>query len=152
MSNQHEDAERLLENLKKAYIDELRSIYSPTVIEHYSTPRNLEQMDTPDADAQFTGPCGETMKISLRIKNDRIERATFLTDGCGTAVACGSMVTELATGKTLEEAGEIDQEKVLEELDGLPEQDRHCALLAATTLHKALGDYLSNNRDNPCNK
>ncbi|UCF04857.1 MAG: iron-sulfur cluster assembly scaffold protein [bacterium] len=152
MSIQHEDADRLLENLRKTYLDELRSTYSPAVIQHFSTPHNQEQMDNPDAGAQYTGPCGETMNISLKIKDDRIEKVTFLTDGCGTAVACGSMVTVLATGKNLKEACEIDQEKILEELGGLPEQERHCALLAATTLHKALEDYLPNSREDDTNK
>ncbi|MGB9887303.1 MAG: iron-sulfur cluster assembly scaffold protein [Moorellales bacterium] len=117
--------------------------YSPTVIDHATRPRNLGSMANADGIGCITGPCGDTMKIWLRVEDDRIVRATFWTDGCGTTLAAGSMVTELATGKTIRAALEIGQQEVLQALGGLPAESQHCALLAANTLKEAIRDYLT---------
>ena len=120
---------------------QMRKIYSETVIDHAMNPRNLGDMEDADGFARVTGPCGDTMEIWLRAKNGNLIDATFLTDGCGTSVASGSMVTEMAKGKNVTEAQKISQQDVLTALDGLPEESQHCALLAADTLKEAIRNY-----------
>ena len=122
---------------------EMRKAYSEAVIEHSMNPRNLGDLEDADGFARVTGPCGDTMSIWLKVKNGAIANATFLTDGCGTSVASGSMVTELAKGKNISEAQKISQENVLNALGELPEESQHCALLAANTLKEAVRDYLA---------
>lgn len=116
--------------------------YSPKVIEHMSRPCNWGIMHKSDGYSKITGPCGDTMEISLRVKNNIIVKCTFDTDGCGATVACGSMITEMATGKSLTIARQIDQNTILEYCGGIPEGNKHCALLAANTLRSAIDDCL----------
>jgi nitrogen fixation NifU-like protein len=122
---------------------EMRKIYSEAVIEHSMNPRNMGEMEGADGFARLTGPCGDTMQLWLKLKGDTILAAGFLTDGCGTSIASGSMVTELAKGKKLGQAQKISQQDVLDALGGLPEESEHCALLAANTLKAAIRDYLA---------
>jgi nitrogen fixation NifU-like protein len=122
---------------------DLRSIYTETVIDHAQHPRNLGTMEGPDGFASVTGSCGDTMEIYLRIRNDRILGVSFMTDGCGTTLAAGSMVTELAKGRTVPGALKITSEDILNALGGLPEENKHCAILAADTLRAALRDYMA---------
>jgi nitrogen fixation NifU-like protein len=122
---------------------QMRKIYSETVIDHAMNPRNLGDMEDADGFARVTGPCGDTMEIWLRAKNGDLTDATFLTDGCGTSIASGSMVTEMAKGKNITEAQKISQQDVLNALGGLPEESQHCALLAADTLKEAIRNYLA---------
>ena len=126
----------------KPQID-LRSIYTKTAIDHARHPRNLGSMDSPDGSGSVTGSCGDTMEISIRVRNDRILNANFMTDGCGTTIAAGSILTELAKGKSVTDAFKITQRHVLNALGGLPEESQHCALLAADTLRAAIKDYLA---------
>ena len=122
---------------------DLRSIYTKTVIDHAQHPRNIGSLQSPDGFGSVTGSCGDAMEINIRVRNDRILNANFMTDGCGTTIAAGSIVTELAKGKTVSEAFKITQRDVLEALGGLPEESQHCALLAADTLKAAIKDYLA---------
>lgn len=117
--------------------------FSPTAVEHANYPRNIGPMENPDGHARITGPCGDTMEIWLKVKEGRIEKATFLTDGCGPSHACGSMATCLTKGKTVAESAAVSQADILEALKGLPEEVQHCALLAANTLKAACNDYLA---------
>lgn len=117
--------------------------YSEAVVEHSMNPRNLGDMADADGFAKVTGPCGDTMQLWLKLKGDTILEASFFTDGCGTSIASGSMVTELAKGKKLGQARRISQKDVLDALGGLPEESEHCALLAADTLKAAIKDYLA---------
>ena len=129
------------EQFEELIKEQMRKIYSETVIDHAMNPRNLGDMEDADGFARVTGPCGDTMEIWLRAKNGNLIDATFLTDGCGTSVASGSMVTEMAKGKNVTEAQKISQQDVLTALDGLPEESQHCALLAANTLKEAIRNY-----------
>jgi ATP-binding protein involved in chromosome partitioning len=104
-------------------------------------------MEEADGHACITGPCGDTMEFWLRIREGRIVRAQFITDGCWPSIASGSAAAKLAEGKTLEEAARISQDAVLEAVGGLPEESRHCALLAATTLTAAVTNYCARNAD-----
>jgi len=129
-----------LQELIKA---EMRKVYSETTIDHAMNPRNVGDMEDADGFAKVTGSCGDTMEIWLRVKGVTIADATFMTDGCGTSIASGSMVTEMARGESVSEAGRISRQDVLGALGGLPEESEHCALLAANTLKEAIKDYLA---------
>ena len=129
-----------LQELIKA---EMRKIYSETAIDHSMNPRNVGNMDNADGLAKVTGSCGDTMEIWLKVNNGAIANATFMTDGCGTSIAAGSMATELAKGKSVGEVWKIRPQDVLNALGGLPKESEHCALLAANTLKEALKDYLA---------
>lgn len=131
-----------LDEFEELLLGEARKNYSAKVIDHAMNPRNLGVIENADIYAAITGPCGDTMEIWLKIGDNVITHAGFMTDGCGTSIASGSMVTELASGKTLREAMTISQQDVLEALDGLPKESEHCALLASNTLKAAVREYL----------
>jgi nitrogen fixation NifU-like protein len=122
---------------------DLRTVYTEIVIDHAQNPRNLGQIPDSDGFASVVGSCSDTMEICIRVRNDKILNATFFTDGCATTIAAGSMVTELAKGKSVSDALKITQHDVLNSLGGLPEESQHCALLASDTLRAAIRDYLA---------
>jgi nitrogen fixation NifU-like protein len=136
-----------LDDLQALVMADARKIYSETVIDHAMNPRNLGAMQGADGFARVTGPCGDTMEVWLRVKSNTITDINFMTDGCGTSIASGSMVTELAKGKSINEAIKISQKDVLNALGGLPEESQHCPLLAANTLKTAIRDHLALQRE-----
>jgi len=116
--------------------------YSEKVLDHFRNPRNVGELENPDGVGVEGNPvCGDLMEIHIKVEDDRITDIRFKTFGCGSAIATSSMVTELAKGKTLDEAFEITRQTVADELDGLPKQKMHCSNLAADALHKAIEDY-----------
>ena len=131
------------EQFEELIKEEMRKTYSETAIDHAMNPRNVGDMADADGFAKVTGPCGDSMEIRLKVNNDTIVGATFMTDGCGTTIASGSIVTEMAKEKNVIEARKISSQDVLNALGGLPEESQHCALLAATTLKAAIRDYLA---------
>ena len=131
------------DELEEAVMADMRKYYSEKVIDHFLKPRNVGEIQNADGFGRVTGSCGDTMEIYLKIKDDRLINATFLTDGCGTTIASGSMVTEMVKGKSILESLKITQQDVLNTLGGLPEESLHCALLAADTLKAAIKDYLA---------
>ena len=122
---------------------ELAKVYNETVIGHILNPRNLGEINDADGLGRITGPCGDTMEIRIKVEDEAVIRAGFATDGCGATVATGSMITEMVKGKSVSQAMKISQQDVLDALNGLPEGNKHCALLAANTLKEALKDYLA---------
>ena len=126
---------------------EMRKIYSEAVVEHSMDPRNLGNLEDADGFARVTGPCGDTMSMWLKVNSDTIINASFTTDGCGTTIASGSMVTEMVEGKSISEARKTKQRDVLDALGGLPQESEHCALLAANTLKAAIRDYMAMKRE-----
>jgi nitrogen fixation protein NifU and related proteins len=129
--------------LQEQIMAELRRIYTEAVIDHWQNPRNFQKLEEADGYARNRGSCGDTMEMFLRIRGGTITECTFQTDGCGTTVACGSVATELAAGKTfLGALGSVSAAEILRVLGGLPEASVHCAQLAAETLRRALADYL----------
>lgn len=135
------------EELQELIMSDARSVYSETAIDHAMNPRNVGAMPDADGLAKITGPCGDTMEIWLRVNDNAITAASFMTDGCGTSIASGSMVTELAKGRSPGKARKITQQEVLDALGGLPPDSEHCALLAANTLRAAITDYLAMKRE-----
>ena len=121
-------------------------MYSATVMDHFTNPRNAGVLDDADGIGEVGNPvCGDMMKITIKV--DKATRSIadikFQTLGCGAAIATSSLVTEMAKGKTLDEAMKITRTTVAEGLDGLPPNKLHCSNLAADGLHKAIEDYLS---------
>ncbi len=117
-------------------------MYTEKVMEHFKNPRNMGEI--PDADGVGTvgNPvCGDLMTIYIKVKDNRLEDIKFKTFGCGSAIATSSMITELAKGKTLEEAMKITRANVADSLGGLPPVKMHCSNLAADALHAAIEDY-----------
>ena len=115
--------------------------YSDRAIQYFQKRENIGVIETADQILDLTGPCGDTMKISMNIENNRIAEAKIQVLGCPGAVASGCAVVDLARGKTLEEAANIDLDALYKELEKLPDQKIHCARLAIKTLHKALENY-----------
>ena len=136
-----------VDDLQALVMADARKIYSKTVIDHAMNPRNLGEMADADGFAWVTGPCGDTMEIWLKVMDGIIIQASFYTDGCGTSIASGSMVTEMAKGKSITEAQKISQQNVLDALGGLPDESEHCALLAANTLSEAVRNYIVMERE-----
>ncbi|HVP24841.1 MAG TPA: Fe-S cluster assembly scaffold protein NifU [Methanomicrobiales archaeon] len=117
-------------------------MYSEKVMEHFRNPRNMGEIPDADGIGEVGNPvCGDIMKIFLKIRENRIEDIKFQTFGCAAAIATSSMVTELAKGKTLEEAWAITNRDVADSLEGLPPIKMHCSLLAEEGIHKAINDY-----------
>jgi ATP-binding protein involved in chromosome partitioning len=116
--------------------------YGLAAAEHALHPRNLGRLPHWDGRARITGPCGDTMEFRVQVRNGRVYRCAFTTDGCGPSLASGSMATTLAMGRAVEEASAIQQKDVLTALGGLPADSQHCALLAANTLQAACRDFL----------
>ncbi len=135
------------DNIQEMATANARKIYSAMVIDHATNPRNVGDINKADGRAVVTGSCGDIMGIWLIVKNETIHDISFVTEGCGTSIASGSMITELAKGKSISEAMNINQEDVLDALGGLPEESRHCAQLAASTLKAAIRDYLQMKRE-----
>lgn len=117
-------------------------MYTEKVMDHFRNPRNTGELSNADGVGTVGNPvCGDVMTIYIKVKDDSIEDIKFKTFGCGAAVATSSMVTELAKGKTLEEAKQITRANVADELGGLPPVKMHCSNLAADALHAAIEDY-----------
>jgi nitrogen fixation NifU-like protein len=131
------------EEYQNQLIAEMRKHYSETVMDHALNPRNMGMIPDADGAGQLTGSCGDTMQIWLKVKDSKIIDAAFSTDGCGTTRACGSIATEMVKQKDILHGIDINQEQILKALGGLPENDRHCALLAANTLKAAIQDYFT---------
>lgn len=117
-------------------------MYSKKVIDHFQNPRNQGKIENPDGVGQVGNPvCGDIMKVYIKVKDNKISDIKFETLGCGAAIATSSMITELARGKTLEEAVKISRQDIADELGGLPAVKMHCSNLAADALKKAVEDY-----------
>lgn len=120
--------------------------YSEKVMDHFMNPRNVGEIKDADGIGEVGNPrCGDIMRMYIKVKDNRITDVKFLTFGCGAAVATSSMVTEMVKGKTLEEALEISNKHVAEELDGLPPIKMHCSNLAEQAIKSAIEDYKTKN-------
>ncbi|MGV8075552.1 MAG: putative Se/S carrier-like protein [Syntrophobacteraceae bacterium] len=112
-------------------------------IDHYLNPR----METPDGIAKVSGSCGDTMEIALKFNGPRVEGAHSWTDGCSISKMCVDMAALLARGKTVPELGKIDTAAILDQVGNLPDTHIHCAVLAETTLRKAVENYMISHSD-----
>jgi nitrogen fixation NifU-like protein len=119
-------------------------MYSQKVMDHFTNPRNVGEMEDADGIGEEGNPvCGDAMKIFIKVKDNVITDLKFQTFGCASAIAVSSMVTEMAKGMTIEDASKITKASLADALDGLPPQKMHCSNLGADALHKAIEDYKS---------
>ncbi len=117
-------------------------MYSEKVMDHFTNPRNVGEVENADGTGTVGNPaCGDIMKLTIKVEEGLIKDVKFKTFGCGAAIATSSMVTELAKGKTLDEAEKVMNATVAEALDGLPPVKMHCSNLAADALHAAIEDF-----------
>lgn len=128
-------------------VDELRKTFPEKAVDHMLQPRNLGELRGADGIGRASIECGDSMQICLRVSQGRILEARFMADGCGPVIACGSMATELAKGRTIGEAVALNEGDIIAGLGGLPDGEAHCATLAASTLRQALLDYLALRRE-----
>jgi nitrogen fixation NifU-like protein len=115
--------------------------FTGTAREHARNPHNHGLLSDFNGHARITGPCGDTMEFWVDVRNGIVERVSFITDGCASSLACGSMTTCLAKGKRCEEAVALRQQDILVALGSLPSEFEHCALLAVNTLKAACANY-----------
>ncbi|MBM3242350.1 Fe-S cluster assembly scaffold protein NifU [Candidatus Poribacteria bacterium] len=121
---------------------EFQSQYSTKVMEHFMNPQNVGQIENPSGVGDIGNPtCGDIMRLFIKVEDDIITDAKFMTFGCGAAIATSSMVTEMVKGKTIEEALEITNRTVTEALGGLPKVKMHCSVLSEQALKAAINDY-----------
>lgn len=132
------DYGRMLDELQEEVARQERELYSDVVIREARSPKNMGRMPDADASGMVHGWCGDTMAFYLRLEGETIAEATFITDGCGATLACGSMLSQMVTGMRLEDAEWVMPEDLVEALHGLPEDSVHCAGLAVSTLQNAL--------------
>ena len=117
-------------------------MYTEKVMDHFSNPRNIGEIENADGVGEVGNPvCGDMMSFYINVKDDKIADIKFKTFGCVAAIAVSSMVTEMARGKTLDEAKKITKKSVAESLDGLPKEKMHCSNLGADALTKAIEDF-----------
>ena len=128
-------------------------IYSEKVMDHFMKPRNVGEIKDADGIGEVGNPvCGDMMTFYIKVKDNKLEDIKFKTFGCGAAIAVSSMVSEMAMGKTIEEALTITPQSVADELEGLPKQKFHCSNLGAQALTKAIEDYRAKKAPGPAAK
>jgi len=136
-----EDFEEMVKDLQHKIDRNEEKTYSKVVIKEYRNPTNFGFIKNSDAIGQIKGPCGDTVRIYLKIEGNMIQDCSFWTDGCGASIACGNMLTKIIKGKTIENALKIKSDELINVLGGLPKENLHCSDLAVNTLHKALKNH-----------
>jgi len=115
--------------------------YGDVVLDHFDNPRNVGDVENPDATGRAANPaCGDTLVLTLRVREGRIEQARFRASGCGASIASSSMTTVMLTGLGVDDARRITNQQVAEALGGLPPAKMHCSVLAQEAIRSALAD------------
>ncbi len=136
-----DDFDDFVNDLQCQILEETQESYGKVAYDLWRDLKHFGPLDDANGVSAVTGSCGDTIRIFLRIEDDTVRKAGFTTDGCGSSQVCGSMAADLALGKACDTLAEISGEVILEKLGGLPDEDHHCAWLAANALHEALGAY-----------
>ena len=122
------------------------ALYNETVMEHFMNPKNVGELENPDGTGTYGSPvCGDMMQIQIKVEDETIVDAKFKTFGCGSAIASSSMATSMIIGKTIEEALELTNKEIINELGGLPPVKVHCSVLADKAIKNAIYDYAQKN-------
>ena len=138
--SRRDDFEAMIHKIQESINKKEENTYSATVIKHYQDPTHFKPLAHPTHTGSIKGPCGDTIRIQLEIKEDTIQDAGFWTDGCGASIACGDMLCSLILHKTITEAQRITPKELQTALDGLPSDHIHCSILAVNTLRATLND------------
>ena len=136
-----------IDRLQSQIFDEAKGAFGEAGFQRWQTPEYMGRMQNCDASARVTGECGVTMEIFLRFAENRVQDASYFTDGCASSSICGSFTAEMAMGKDPDELTEITGGAVLEKIGRFPEKDQHCAYLAAETLQEALRCHMIRERE-----
>lgn len=143
MTDKKNDFDKFVDDLQQEIIEKELEDYNERIVELFHHPHNWGKPEDAELDVEkaYQGPCGDTMHFFLKVNNGIIEKANFITDGCGASVATGSQTTLIIEGKTLEEAKQISPEEIDKALHGLPDDHKHCAELAVRTLRRTIKKY-----------
>ena len=133
--------DRFLDDLQEKIFNEARDVLGDKGFDRWQNPRFRGKLPAFDVHAHTVGDCGDSMDIYLKFDEDRVAQASYITDGCGSSNVCGSFAAELSMGRQAEELADITGELILSKLGNVPEDDRHCAFLAAGTVQEALRQY-----------
>ncbi len=136
------DLDAFLDNLQKEIFDEAKEALGEKGFRRWRNPKFNGKMEDSDTLASLKGECGDTISIYLKFENNRVQKASYTTTGCASSAICGSFTAELALGKTPEELTDITEYAVLEKVGKLPEEDKHCAFLASSSLQEAVRLYM----------
>lgn len=141
-----ENFDEFVKKLQQEIIDQELKYYNEYVVNLFHNPKNWGKPPEEEITVwhAYEGPCGDTMQFFLKIKDNIIEKANFITDGCGATVAAGSQTTQMIEGKTLDFAESLVPEDIDKALKGLPEDHKHCAELSVRTLHRSIEKYKYN--------
>ena len=134
------------EDVKRQIYEETKEAYGETAYQRWRNPLYVGRMSDPDGHGCLGGVCGDAVEIFLKIQDDRVVDASFISEGCGSSTVCASFAAEMSIGKKPSEILEITGEAIVGRLGGLPKEDMQCAFQAAQTLHLALNDYLEERR------
>jgi len=135
-----------LDDLQEEIFDEARGALGEKGFDRWRNPRFAGKMENPDGHGRVLGTCGDTMEIFFKFKNNIVKEGSYMTDGCASSGVSGSFAVELALGKTVDELADITGEDVLEAIGRLPEEETHCAFLAAQTIQDALTSYMNSTK------
>ena len=120
----------------------IMKLYNDKVMDHFMNPRNVVDFQNPDGTGTYGSPvCGDMMQVQIKVEDDIIKDAKFKTFGCGSAIASSSVATEMIIGKSIDEALEITNKTIIDELGGLPPVKVHCSVLADHAIKSAIYDY-----------
>lgn len=138
----NDDFDTFIDNLQEQIFDEAKEAFGETGFQRWRNPKYIGRMKNCDTSARITGDCGDTMEIFLKFSGDRVQSASYFTDGCASSSICGSFAAEMAIGKDPDELAEITGDAILKKIGRFPEEDKHCAFLASETLQEALRCYM----------
>ncbi len=138
----NDDFDTFVDNLQEQIFDEAKEAFGEAGFQRWRNPKYNGRMENCDTSARIKGDCGDTMEIFLKFAGSHIQSASYFTDGCASSSICGSFTAEMAIGKDPDELTEITGEAVLNKIGRFPEEDNHCAFLAAETLQEALRCYM----------
>ena len=134
-------------NVQESIEAKMKEVYSDTVIDHVLSPRNTGSVEGADGYGKITSSHGDMLEVSLKVRSGLIIETSFNTDSCAATVASGSMITELVKGKSLSTAQNLTAEEVIDSLGGLPEGNKHCALMSVNAVRIAIRDYYDHKRE-----
>jgi nitrogen fixation NifU-like protein len=141
-----EDESKIIESMSAILREKARKLYPEKVYVYGTNPQNYGAIDSPDGYAEKTDECGKDIKMSLRVKDGRVDSSRFIAEGCIFTVAACNAAAEMSKGKTIRECLKINRSSISEHLGGLPHDHSHCAFLAALLFQKALRNYIERNK------
>jgi nitrogen fixation NifU-like protein len=138
--------DEFVNDLQEQIFEEAKAAYGEKGFDRWRNPRYQGRMTDPDGQSCVTGPCGDTMEIYLKFEEEHVKAASYFTDGCASSAICASFAAELALDKDPDDLADISGDTVREEIGHLPQEDTHCADLAAAAVQEALSDYMQKQR------